>query len=59
VLIAYDLFVLSCSKFFLALFFANTIWCCVKLNSHLVKQHLERKNLCYYSSYLSPRDLFS
>jgi hypothetical protein len=38
----------------LALFFANIILCCFKLNSHLEKQHLARKNLCYSSSYLSP-----
>jgi hypothetical protein len=30
---------------FLAPLFANIIWCCFKLNSHLVKQHVARKNL--------------
>jgi hypothetical protein len=30
---------------FLAPLFANIIWCCLKLNSHLVKQHVARKNL--------------
>jgi hypothetical protein len=53
------LFVLSLSKFFLALLFAISIWCCFKLNSHLVKQHIARENLCYCSSCLSPLDLFS
>jgi hypothetical protein len=43
----------------LALFFANIIWYCFKLKSHLVKQCLARKNLCYCSSYLSPLALFS
>jgi hypothetical protein len=43
----------------LALFFANIILCCFKLNSHLEKQHLARNNLCYSSSYLSPLALFS
>jgi hypothetical protein len=43
VLIACDLFVLSLSKFFLALLFAISIWCCFKLNSHLVKQHFARE----------------
>jgi hypothetical protein len=43
----------------LALFFANIIWYCFKLNSHQVKQRLARKNLCYCSSYLSPLVLFS
>jgi hypothetical protein len=59
VFIACDLFVFSHSKFFLALFFANLIWCCLKLNSHLVTQHIARKNWWHYSSYLSPCDLFS
>ena len=39
--------------------FANTIWCCFKLNSHLVKQHIARENLSYCSSCLSPLALFS
>jgi hypothetical protein len=43
----------------LALFLANIILCCLKLNSHLEKQRLTRKNLCYYSSYLSPLTSFS
>jgi hypothetical protein len=30
---------------FLAPLFANIIWCCFKLNSHLVKQHVARKEL--------------
>jgi hypothetical protein len=33
--------------------------CCFKLNSHLEKQLLARKNLCYSSSYLSSLALFS
>jgi hypothetical protein len=57
VFIACDLFYLILSS--LALFFANIIWYCFKLNSHLVKQRLGRKNLCYCSSYLSPLALFS
>ncbi len=40
--IACDLFVFP-SLSFLALFFVNIIWCCFKLNSHLVKQHFARK----------------
>jgi hypothetical protein len=43
----------------LALLFANIILCCFKINSHLEKQLLARKNLCYSSSYLSPLALFS
>jgi hypothetical protein len=43
----------------LALLFANIILCCFKLNSHLEKQLLARKNLCFFSSYLSPLALFS
>jgi hypothetical protein len=43
----------------LALFLANIILCCFKLNSHLEKQRLARKNLCYSSSYLSPLASFS
>jgi hypothetical protein len=42
----------------LALLFANIFLCCFKLKSHLEKQLLARKNLCY-SSYLSPLALFS
>jgi hypothetical protein len=34
----------------LALLFANIILCCFKLNSHLEKQLLARKNLCLSSS---------
>jgi hypothetical protein len=43
----------------LALLFANNILCCFKLNSHLEKQLLARKNLCFSSSYLSPLALLS
>jgi hypothetical protein len=43
----------------LALLFANIFLCCFKLNSHLEKQLLARKNLCYSSSYLSPLALLS
>jgi hypothetical protein len=41
------------------LFFANVIWCCFKINSHLVKQHFARKNLSHYSSHLSLLALLS
>jgi hypothetical protein len=43
----------------LALFFVDITLCCFKLNSHLEKQRLARKNLCYFSAYLSPLALFS
>jgi hypothetical protein len=71
VLIACDLFVLSLSKFFLhnlfvlslyeffLHYFAKYYLVLLKLNSHLVKQHLARKNLSDYSFYLSSLALLS
>jgi hypothetical protein len=59
VLIACDLFVFSLSKFLLHYSLLILFGVAFTLNSHLVKQHIARENLCYCSSYLSLLALFS
>jgi hypothetical protein len=59
VLIACDLFDFSLSWFLLHYSSLILFGVAFKLKSHLVKQHIARENLCYYSSYLSLLALFS